>query len=71
MRKLIIAVLLMASAAGAFRAAAADRNPHPAASQEGISDFFSPHRGCTDAVVAEIGKARKAIRPIQSVNCRE
>ena len=41
--------------------AAEPKHLQPTASQEGISVFFSPHGGCTEAVVAEIGKARKSI----------
>ena len=42
--------------------AAEPKHTQPAASQEGISVFFSPHGGCTEAEVAEIGKARKSIQ---------
>jgi len=33
----------------------------PAASEDGISCYFSPHGGCTEAVVAEIEKAQHEI----------
>lgn len=33
----------------------------PAAHEDGISVFFSPHGGCTDAVVAEIDRAKHEI----------
>jgi phosphatidylserine/phosphatidylglycerophosphate/cardiolipin synthase-like enzyme len=33
----------------------------PAAREDGISCYFSPHGGCTDAVVAEIDQARHEI----------
>ena len=38
------------------------KRAQPAAAQEGISVHFSPHGGCTEAVVAEIGKAKKSIK---------
>jgi phosphatidylserine/phosphatidylglycerophosphate/cardiolipin synthase-like enzyme len=35
--------------------------PQPAAQRDGLSVFFSPNGGCTDAIVAVIGTARKSV----------
>lgn len=53
-----IALVLVATlVAQAFRAPTCT----PAASQDGISVYFSPHGGCTNAIVEQIDKAQRTI----------
>lgn len=68
MRKVTLIGLTIVFLAGGFflacqlNSVAAGKAPAAAATQNGIAVYFSPNGGCTDAVVAEIGKARKSIR---------
>ena len=39
----------------------AQRAVPPAASEDGISVYFSPNGGCTDAIIQEINAARMSI----------
>jgi phosphatidylserine/phosphatidylglycerophosphate/cardiolipin synthase-like enzyme len=41
--------------------AAKESSLHPAAAQDGVSVFFSPKGGCTDAIVAGIDSAKRDI----------
>ncbi len=57
-KRQVIASLLGVLAVGFIAAWAAQK---PAASQDGISVYFSPDGGCTDAIIEEIGEATDSI----------
>ena len=48
------------------------QSPPPAAQEDGIFCYFSPHGGCTDAVVSEIDQAQNRFKckPIRSRRIR-
>jgi phosphatidylserine/phosphatidylglycerophosphate/cardiolipin synthase-like enzyme len=63
MRRSIITtfLILLALAAGITAAREPARARRPAATQDGISVYFSPHGGATDAMVAEIEQATRTV----------
>jgi phosphatidylserine/phosphatidylglycerophosphate/cardiolipin synthase-like enzyme len=54
-------VIVLASVAGLFGQTSAVHVREPAASEAGISVYFSPRGGCTDAVVQQINDAKTSI----------
>lgn len=65
-RLLLIALALLAALAlsGTLTPAKPAGQPEfsPAATEQGIDVYFSPHGGCTEAVVAAIEQAKKSIK---------
>ncbi|HKD35718.1 MAG TPA: phospholipase D family protein [Pirellulales bacterium] len=61
MMAIAFAVGYMAGSGGVNLGPGLSPSGAPAGSEDGISVNFSPHGGCTDRVVAEIGKAQSSI----------
>lgn len=57
----VAAVILQVSVASGEAVAASTATPKPAYADDGISVYFSPVGGCTDAVVQQINQAKQTI----------